>query len=418
MTMQDLRSPALVRIASDELEETIRKSLDGLPGASHTLSVYFGRDPDASRDRLATALFKQFPAPFLRATFGRDEHWELRQVTAVPASGIPDAHRDFAFRAAQSFFARPGLPRVRATPSRFDIAILYEPNDPLAPSDPKAIGRFVAAAEALGMEAEVIGREDYGRLSEFDALFIRATTAVDHYTYRFSRRAAAEGLVVIDDPTSILRCTNKVYLAELLRRHGLPTPRTVIVHRDNAASLCDTVGCPCILKRPDSSSSQGVVKADDPAALRGHLETLFATSDLLIAQEFVPTPFDWRIGILDRQPLFAAKYFMAPHHWQIIQRRRGGGFRFGTWEVMPVEDVPQEGVRLALRAANLIGSGLYGVDLKQVGDRWLVIEVNDCPNVETRVEDRILKDDLYVRVMRVFLQRLEERADGRAPRLL
>ena len=307
---------------------------------------------------------------------------------------------------------------MRAVPSRFDIAILYESDDPLAPSDPRAIGRFVSAAESLGMEAEVITRDDYGRLSEFDALFLRATTAVDHYTYRFSRRAAAEGLVVIDDPTSILRCTNKVYLAELLRRHGLPTPRTVIVHRDNAGSLCDTVGCPCILKRPDSSSSQGVVKADDPAALRGHLETLFATSDLLIAQEFVPTPFDWRIGVLDRRPLFAAKYFMAPNHWQIIQRRQGGGFRFGTWEVMPVEDVPQEGVRLALRAANLIGSGLYGVDLKQVGDRWLVIEVNDCPNVETRVEDRVLKDDLYLRVMRVFLQRLEERADGRAPRLL
>ena len=70
------------------------------------------------------------------------------------------------------------------------------------------------AAAELGLGAEVVGRDDYARIAEFDALFIRATTSVNHYTFRFSRRAAAEGLVVIDDPQSIARCTNKVFLAE------------------------------------------------------------------------------------------------------------------------------------------------------------------------------------------------------------
>jgi glutathione synthase/RimK-type ligase-like ATP-grasp enzyme len=61
------------------------------------------------------------------------------------------------------------------------------------------------------MEPELIEKEDYGRLAEFDALFIRETTGVNHHTYRFARRAEAEGLVVVDDPQSILKCTNKVY---------------------------------------------------------------------------------------------------------------------------------------------------------------------------------------------------------------
>ncbi len=51
-------------------------------------------------------------------------------------------------------------------------------------------------------------------------LFIRETTYVDHHSFRFSRRAEAEGLVVIDDPQSILRCTNKVFLAEAFARRG------------------------------------------------------------------------------------------------------------------------------------------------------------------------------------------------------
>ncbi len=61
------------------------------------------------------------------------------------------------------------------------------------------------------IETEFITKTDVGRLAEFDALFIRATTAVNHYTYRMAQKATALGLVVVDDTESILRCTNKVF---------------------------------------------------------------------------------------------------------------------------------------------------------------------------------------------------------------
>src|SRR3546814_13790004 len=64
-------------------------------------------------------------------------------------------------------------------------------------------------------------------VAEFDALFIRETTAVNHHTYRFARRAAREGLVVVDDPLSILRAANKVFLAQLMERHRIPQPKSV-----------------------------------------------------------------------------------------------------------------------------------------------------------------------------------------------
>jgi glutathione synthase/RimK-type ligase-like ATP-grasp enzyme len=86
------------------------------------------------------------------------------------------------------------------------------------------------------------------RLLEFDAAFLRCTTAVEHWTYRTARRAAAEGMVVIDDPLSILRCTNKVYLAELLAKHEVPAPRTVIVGKDARDQVAAAVGLPFIVK--------------------------------------------------------------------------------------------------------------------------------------------------------------------------
>lgn len=415
MTMQDLRSPAVVRMASDELDEIIQKSLASADGDRCTIDVFFGRSTSREHERLASALFRQFTAPLLRARFVRTDQWELHRVSAIPTSAIDDDDRKFAFDCARSFFTRRYRPQPPTKPSRFDLAILFDPNDVTTPSDPSAIERFAVAADKLEIETEIISRADYGRLLEFDALFIRATTAVNHYTYRFARRAAAEGMVVIDDPLSILRCTNKVFLHELLIRNGLPVPGTHIVNRDEAAAAAAAIGFPCIVKQPDSSSSLGVFKVDEADQLREQLESLFKASDLLLLQEFIPTEFDWRIGVLDRQPLFAAKYYMAPKHWQVLKHEpTTGRMRWGRWEVMAVEDVPREGLDLAVRAANLIGDGLYGVDLKQIDGGWRIIEVNDNPNVEHSVEDLVLKDALYERIMQSFLRRLEK-VTGVAP---
>ncbi|PJF33648.1 MAG: RimK family alpha-L-glutamate ligase, partial [Phototrophicales bacterium] len=158
---------------------------------------------------------------------------------------------------------------------------------------------FCTIAESHGLRTELVGKTDYGRVAEFDALFIRETTAVNHHTFRFARRASASGVIVIDDPESILRCTNKVFLAELLTRHSLPIPKTVIFSKDNWEQVIDKIGFPFVLKQPDSSFSAGVVKIQDQTSLDAELPRMLDASELLIAQEFVPTEFDWRIGVLD-----------------------------------------------------------------------------------------------------------------------
>lgn len=64
-------------------------------------------------------------------------------------------------------------------------------------------------------------------------------------------------------------------------------------------------------------------------------------------------------------------------------------------------------IKTALKATRLIGEGLYGVDLKQVGDRVVVIEINDNPNIDAGVEDTVLGRALYSRILAVFLERME-----------
>jgi glutathione synthase/RimK-type ligase-like ATP-grasp enzyme len=420
-TIQDLKSRSPIwpsRSASNELDELVARSLRPLASDEFTLSVYFGRNVAQRYRRLALKLFNLFPAPMLRAVFARSprsSRWEIRSLRPIAFKDVPEEHREFLRWSAREFFAGRRLAPARRPATRFDLAILINPEDPSPPSDDRALQKLVRAAHERSIGADLIGPDDFGRLGEYDALFLRETTRVDHHTYRFARRAAAEGLVVIDDPDSIVRCTNKVYLAERLARARIPTPKTVVVHRDNAAEAAAELGFPCVLKMPDSSFSQGVFRADDEDAFTDTVQRLLATSDLVIGQEFFPSEFDWRVGVLDREALYVCRYHMAAGHWQIVHRDPKGRRRYGPVDAVPIGEVPRAVLSVAVRAANLMGDGLYGVDVKERRGRAYVIEVNDNPTLESGYEDGVLGDALYGRIMDSFLRRLERARAAPAP---
>jgi glutathione synthase/RimK-type ligase-like ATP-grasp enzyme len=404
-TIYELRQSAILRVVSDDLEEILQTALAPLRSKDFEVSIYFGRNLAARYDRLCQALFEHFPVPLLRAEFVRAERWRLQSVKLIAFSDIPDSHQDFVIEQAQRFFARPYVSERK--PARYKMAILVDPEEVDAPSDPRALRRFIRAGRKFDIAASLIRRRDLGRIAEYDALLIRETTRVNHHTYESAARAEAAGLVVIDDPESIVRCSNKVYQAELFERYEIPCPKTMIVHKDNAERVGAELGFPCVLKQPDSSFSAGVVKAENEEELQRYLTTFFEGSELVVAQEFAPSSFDWRVGVLDGRALYVCKYHMARGHWQ-VQKAHGAKRRsYGKVETLAVREAPPEVVKLGVRAANLIGRGFYGVDIKERAGKFLVMEVNDNPNVEAGCEDKVLKDELYLAVMRLFRERLD-----------
>ena len=409
-TLGDLQARNPGKLLGSSTVEQLQRALSANGGATCTVDAWFGRDPAGRNDSLAHQLFTALRIPLMRARFERaDGRWRLEDIRIVNLHEIaPDRHAALV-AAATEFVRRGSRPRAReARPKTPAIAILHNGDEPNPPSNAPALAKFQDAAHRLGMQPSIVGRDDIERLAGFDALFIRDTTGVNHYTYQFARRAANEGLVVVDDPDSILKCMNKVYLNELLARHRIPTPKTLMVHRDNVDQVVATLGLPCILKQPDSAFSLGVMKVETADALRECLDALFARSDLVIAQQWLPTSFDWRVGVFDRRPLYVCKYFMAKGHWQVVKREPGRTLE-GSTLALTVGEAPEIVVRTGVRAANLIGDGLYGVDLKQVGQQCYVMEVNDNPNVDAGNEDAVLQDALYREVMGVFLRRIQDR---------
>lgn len=408
-TIEEMKSTTVSRIISEDLDELIQKSLGDLRGEKFTLSIYFGKNVSKKYNKLSLQLFNLFQVPFLRAYFVQNHgKWQVQNISPITTSEIPEEHKPYVEDFARGYFAgnRFSVPQRQTT--GYDLAILVNPNEKTPPSDEKSIQKFVKAAEKLGINAYLITKDDYSRLAEFDALFIRETTAVNHYTFRFAQRAAAEGLAVVDDPESIIRCSNKVYLAELMKAHNILAPKTLLLHKDNKLSAPEALGLPLILKQPDSSFSQGVVKVEDAATYEQEVSRLLEKSELVVAQEYLQSDFDWRVGVMNGEALYVCKYFMANKHWQIINWQKKGRDKYGKVETLPVELAPPALIKTAVKLSNLIGPSLYGVDIKQVGNKFYVIEINDNPNIDSGIEDAVLKDKLYERIMEQFLRKVRQ----------
>lgn len=168
------------------------------------------------------------------------------------------------------------------------------------------------------------------------------------------------------------------------------------------------IAYPIVLKMPESSFSKGVFKVDNREQLIEKTTLLLESSALILAQEYLYTEYDWRIGILNGKPIYACRYHMAPKHWQIYNHSAKKE-KTGDFETLPTFEVPRVVLNAAIKAAAVIGRGLYGVDIKQKGGHAYVIEVNDNPSIDHKVEDRYLGDELYMIIMNEFSNRLERR---------
>jgi glutathione synthase/RimK-type ligase-like ATP-grasp enzyme len=413
-TITDLQSKSIYGLSIDDLHGIVEKRInarkDKPPGRTFSIYVHFGRCDDEDFQDLSRQLFDLFACPILKVDFKLNGKWQISTIRAASLQGVPEDQEALfieGFNAHSS--KRWRTPRAKRV-SRYDMAILHDPDEKLPPSDPRALQKFVKAGKRLGVEIDLITRKDFSRIGEYDALFIRETTQMEHHTYRFARKAESEGIVVIDDPDSIMKCTNKIYLAELLSANKIPIPMTEILKKDEAAdirSLESRIPYPIVLKIPDSSFSRGVHKVDTAGDLRSIADKLFSESDVILAQEYMYTDFDWRIGILNRRPVYACQYFMSRRHWQIMKYEESGEYTEGASKTWPIEDTPKAVVETALAAANLIGDGLYGVDVKESDRGPVVIEVNDNPSVDSGVEDKILGDELYRIVVEEFTRRLD-----------
>ncbi|RXQ95829.1 GNAT family N-acetyltransferase [Ancylomarina salipaludis] len=409
ITIRDFGILNVIHSAAYDIEEQINSSLYKEKGNAFTLNIYFGQTKIKGYNFLASKLHQLFEAPLFKVDFIKhDEKWMIKKLKVLTLNKVPEPDLNSVYEFAEKYFNKKRFNNTKLINYKYDIAVLVDPKEANSPSCPKALEKFKSAANRKGLYLEFITKKDIDKINEFDALFIRETTCVNNHTYEFSRMAYAEGLVVLDDPWSILRCSNKIYQNEIFKKHKILTPETNILTKNLFdKKVLKQMNYPLVLKQPDSAFSLGVIKVDDEDKALKAITDLFKISDMLVCQEYMYSEFDWRIGIIDNTPLFACKYYMSKDHWQIYNWKGDGEENSGDSETLSIELVPDIVIQTALKASALIGDGLYGVDLKMIDGKVYVVEVNDNPNIDADIEDLVLKDKLYDQIIESIYNRIE-----------
>ena len=105
-------------------------------------------------------------------------------------------------------------------------------------------------AESMGHTAEFIFPVDIKKIPRLDALFIRANTDPMNITYVAARMAQMYGIPVIDDPSSIQICADKINMYMHLMKKNVSMPRTKFLKKKE---LDEVLAAQLFEERPTSA---------------------------------------------------------------------------------------------------------------------------------------------------------------------
>lgn len=242
-------------------------------------------------------------------------------------------------------------------------------------------------AEGMGHDVDFLFPVDIRKIPKLDALFIRARTDPMNVTYVAAQMAALYGIPVIDDPASIRICSDKINMYSHLEKENVPIPKTVFLSKNDLSEervvrLFEELGTPIIVKEPSTSFSLRVEKVNDISGFFQVARRFIKLSDWIVAQQYIESKYDWRVGVLGGELLYACKYTIPSVTFK-IQASVNGHVVYCGVESVPENAIPPHVVRLGIDAAQAVGNGLYGVDIKNNNGDAYVIEVNDNPSLES-----------------------------------
>lgn len=179
------------------------------------------------------------------------------------------------------------------------------------------------------------------------------------------------GTKVINSFRTMEICGNKVLNSLIFKKHGIPTPKTYIAFTTDAAlAALEKLGYPAILKPVIGSWGRLVSLLKDKTtaivALE-HREMMFPLYQVYYLQEMIKRPpRDLRVFVIGEE-VPVAIYRINENDW------RTNTARGGRVERCPITEEIRE---LALRAAEAVGGGVFGVDMMESENGYVVHEIN------------------------------------------
>ena len=252
--------------------------------------------------------------------------------------------------------------------------------------------RLIQAAEDRGHEIDVIDTmrvyihiashrpEMYYRgqkVEGYDAVIPRIGASVTFFGTAVLRQFEMMGVYPLNESVAISRSRDKLRSHQLLARKGIGLPVTVFAHSTSRAD--DIVemlgGAPVIIKLLEGTQGIGVVLGETPGAAKSMIQAFGGLKANILVQEFIK-----EAGSSDIRCLVVGDKVVA----SMMRKGAEGDFRSNLHRggsALTVKITPEER-STAVRAAQIMGLNVCGVDMLRSNHGPVVMEVNSSPGLE------------------------------------
>jgi len=196
------------------------------------------------------------------------------------------------------------------------------------------------------------------------------------------------GMLIINPPLAIERSVDKYCALTLFQENGLPVPRTAVTESHDEALKCfHELGGDVVVKPLFGSRGVGATRISDPDVAARVFRTISFYHGVLYLQEFIPHgASDIRAFVIGNRVVAAMRRIA--ENWKT-------NVSHGAKPV-PL-NLPEELENLAVKAAEVIGCKVTGVDILKGPEGPVVVELNSQPGwrglqsvTKTNIADEII----------------------------
>lgn len=214
-------------------------------------------------------------------------------------------------------------------------------------------------------------------LSDYDAVIPRIGASITFFGLAVVRQFEQMDVYTPNTSNGIANSRDKLRSIQILSRHGVRIPATTFA-RDRADVLpaIDRVGgAPVVIKLLEGTQGIGVILAPDTKVAEAVIETLQSTSQNVLIQRFIAESRgrDLRAFVIGDRVVAAMRRTAQGDEF------RSNVHRGGTTEAVELDAEEKE---VAVRAAQIMGLRVAGVDMLESDHGPMVMEVNSSPGLE------------------------------------
>jgi len=214
-------------------------------------------------------------------------------------------------------------------------------------------------------------------LDDYDAIIPRIGASISFYGAAVVRQFEQMGVFSVNSAVAITTARDKLRSLQVLSRHDIGIAHSAFVRQksDVLPAIQKVGGAPVIVKLLEGTQGIGVILAESEKVAEAIVETLQAKDMNVLIQKFVQESKgrDIRAFVIGDRVVAAMR-----------RRAVGGEFRSNVHRGGRTERVQlsEDYERTAVRAAQIMGLRVAGVDMLEGNDGPVIMEVNASPGLE------------------------------------